>query len=90
MAHQGELAAPDRRLGAKTEGAEGPLRSRRSVLKNRERTNRLLMLMQLELNRLANVDSYSRAIRQWLQSRPGMPQRRRSIEDPKGHPSLRD
>lgn len=66
------------------------LRSRRYVLKNRERTNRLLMLMQLELNRQANVDSYSRAIRQWLESRPGMPQRRRSIEDPKGRPSLRD
>jgi hypothetical protein len=60
------------------------------VLKNRERTNRLLMLMELELNRYADVDAYSRAIRDWLEARGDRPQPRRLIEDRKGHPSLRD
>lgn len=65
------------------------VRPRRYVLKNRERMDRLLMLMQLELNRDANMDAYSRSIREWLDSRGCRPIPRRQIEDRKGKPSLR-
>lgn len=63
---------------------------RRYALKNRERLNRLLMLMQLRINGDDDVQAYSRTIRAWLESNGGRPTaRRRSIADPFGSPSLR-
>jgi hypothetical protein len=63
---------------------------RRYALKNRERLNRLLMLMQLHINGEDDVRAYSKAIRAWLESNGGRPQgRRRGIADPTGSPSLR-
>jgi hypothetical protein len=63
---------------------------RRYALKNRERLNRLLMLMQLHVNGDNHVQAYSKAIRARLEANGGRPQgRRRRIADPKGSPSLR-
>jgi hypothetical protein len=63
---------------------------RRYALKNRERLNRLLMLMQLHINGDDEVEAYSKTIRSWLESNDGRPTgRRRSIVDPSGSPSLR-
>jgi len=63
---------------------------RRYALKNRERLNRLLMLMQLHINGEDDIQAYSKAIRAWLESNHGRPQgRRRGIADLKGSPSLR-
>lgn len=55
---------------------------------NRERLNRLLMLMQLQINEQADLDSYIRSIRDWLTSRDGQPKPRRLIADPYGTSSL--
>ena len=63
---------------------------RRYALKNRERLNRLLMLMQLHINGDDDVRAYSKTIRSWLESNDGRPTgRRRSIADPSGLASLR-
>ena len=63
---------------------------RRYALRNRERLNRLLMLMQLPVNGDDDVQAYSTAIRAWLEANGGRPQgRRRGIADPNGGPSLR-
>lgn len=63
---------------------------RRYALKNRERLNRLLMLMQLNVNGDDNVQTYAKAIRAWLESNGGRPAAdRRAIADPAGSPSLR-
>jgi hypothetical protein len=63
---------------------------RRYALKNRERLNRLLMLMQLHINGEDDVQAYSKTIRQWLEANGGRPQGdRRGIADPTGSPSLR-
>lgn len=63
---------------------------RRHALKNRERTNRLLMLMQLHANADDRELAYRKAIRDWLASNAGRPRGiRRSITDPVGAPSLR-
>jgi hypothetical protein len=63
---------------------------RRYALKNRERLNRLLMLMQLHINGDDNAQAYSKAIRTWLEANHGRPTaRRRAIADPFGSPSLR-
>lgn len=56
--------------------------------RNRERLNRLLMLMQLELNDQADVDAYTRSIREWLLARDGKPVPRRLIVDDYGTTSL--
>jgi hypothetical protein len=59
-------------------------------LKNRERTNRLLMLMQLHANRADDVDTYTRLIRECLESNNGRPvAARRAVVDVRGQPSLR-
>jgi len=42
-------------------------------LKNRERTNRMLMLMQLHANRDDDVHAYTHLIREWLQLNQGRP-----------------
>jgi hypothetical protein len=62
----------------------------RPRLKNRERLNRLLMLMQLHINGEDDVQAYSKTIREWLEANQGRPtDRRRAIADPLGSPSLR-
>jgi hypothetical protein len=66
------------------------LHPRRYALKNRERLNRLLLLMQLHINGDDDVQTYSTTIRNWLQANGGRPtQQRRAIADPLGMPSLR-
>ena len=63
---------------------------RRYAFKNRQRLNRLLMLMQLHINGDDDVQAYSKTIREWLEVNGGRPTgRRRSIADPAGSPSLR-
>jgi hypothetical protein len=63
---------------------------RRYALKNRQRLNRLLMLMQLHINGDDDVQAYSKTIRVWLEANDGRPTaRRRAIADPFGFPSLR-
>jgi hypothetical protein len=59
-------------------------------LKNRERTNRLLMLMQLHATGHDDVHAYTHLIRTWLEANQGRPQvDRRAIADPSETPSLR-
>ena len=66
------------------------LHPRRYALKNRERLNRLLLLMQLHINGDDDVQAYSKAIRAWLEANGGRPAAtRRAIADPSGSPSLR-
>jgi len=63
---------------------------RRYALKNRERLNRLLMLLQLHINGEDDVQRYAKTIRTWLAANGGRPaNRRRAIADPAGTPSLR-
>jgi len=63
---------------------------RRYALKNRERLNRLLMLLQLHINGEDDVQAYAKTIRAWLESNGGRPtEHRRAIADPAGSPSLR-
>jgi Transposase, Mutator family len=66
------------------------LHSRRYGLKNRERTNRLILLMHLQANRQADSLAYATSIRAWLQANGGRPRvARRGVADPGGVPSLR-
>jgi hypothetical protein len=66
------------------------LHPRRYALKNRERLNRLLMLLQLHVNGEDDVQGYTKAIRSWLEANGGRPAaHRRAIADPAGAPSLR-
>lgn len=59
-------------------------------LKNRERTNRLLTLMQLHANGHDDVYAYTRLIRAWLEAHDGRPAtERRAIVDRRHAPSLR-
>jgi len=59
-------------------------------LKNRERINRLLMLMQLHANRQDDEQAYTQLIRLWLESNQGRPSNgRRVIVDAGRVPSLR-
>ncbi len=63
---------------------------RRYGLKNRERTNRLLLLMQLHANRQDEVLAYTKSIRAWLEANGGRPCiARRAVTDPAGPASLR-
>lgn len=63
---------------------------RRYALKNRERLNRLLMLLQIHINGDDDVQPYATTIRAWLEDNGGRPAiRRRAIVDPLGAPSLR-
>ncbi|MGH3469341.1 MAG: hypothetical protein ACRDQF_16595 [Thermocrispum sp.] len=75
------------------DGFINPIRSaigpRAYGLKNRERTNRMLMLMQLHANRQDDVNAYARHIRQRLEANQGRPSLiRRAVADT-GAPSLR-
>ena len=59
-------------------------------LKNRVRTNRMLMLMQLHANGQDDLHRYTRLIREWLEANDGRPPvGRRVITDPRLAPSLR-
>jgi hypothetical protein len=59
-------------------------------LKNRQRTNRLLMLMQLHANRQDDEHTYATHIRHWLGANGGRPTvARRAIVDPGRVASLR-
>ncbi len=59
-------------------------------LKNRKRTNQLLMLMQLHVNRADEVDTYTHLIRECLESNNGRPvAARRAVVDVRGRSSLR-
>ena len=63
---------------------------RRYGLKNRERLNRLLMLLQLHANGDDDVQRFAVTIRRWLEANGGRPTaNRRAIADPLGSPSLR-
>jgi hypothetical protein len=63
---------------------------RRYAFKNRQRLNRLLLLIQLHINGDDDVQAYSTTIRRWLEANGGRPtDRRRAIADPRGLPSLR-
>jgi hypothetical protein len=63
---------------------------RRYGLKNRERTNRLLALMQLHANRQDDALAYAKGIRAWLEANGGRPRiPRRAVADRGGLPSLR-
>lgn len=66
------------------------LHPRRYALKNRERTNRLLLLMQLHANRQDDALTYAKDIRVWLEANEGRPRvARRAVTDRRGEPSLR-
>jgi hypothetical protein len=78
-------AGLDRRLNV----VRGWLTPRRNALGNRERLNRLLMLMQLQLNDVADEARYAGHIRDWLDARNGRATDRRLIVDAAGYPSLR-
>ena len=65
------------------------LEDRRGTLLNRERLNRMLLLIQLDLNGLADEGRYAEIIRQHLLARGGRSEQRRVILDPPGQPSLR-
>jgi hypothetical protein len=66
------------------------LHPRRYGLKNRERTNRLLLLMQLHANRHDDALAYAKGIRAWLEANEGRPRvPRRAVTDSTGHTSLR-
>jgi hypothetical protein len=76
------------------DGLIGPIRDalhpRRYGLKNRERTNRLLLLMQLHANRQDDPLTYARGIRAWLEANEGRPcVPRRAVTDCADQPSLR-
>lgn len=55
---------------------------RRYALKNRQRLNRLLLLMQLHINGDDDVQAYSTTIRRWLEANGGRPADRRRREHP--------
>jgi len=70
---------------------QAALYRRRYGMKNRERLNRLLLLLQLEANGHANERRYAKDIRDWLEHSGGRPATpRRAIVDPTDRPSLRD
>ena len=59
-------------------------------LKNRQRTNRILMLMQLHANRHDDAHAYTHHIRAWLEANQGRPPiGRRAVADTGRVPSLR-
>jgi hypothetical protein len=64
------------------------IKQRKFAFRNRERFNRLLMLMQLHLNGKTNEGCYALRIRHVLEQNDGHPAARRIITDSKGHHSL--
>lgn len=77
-------------LDAFTDPIRASVRPRAYGLKNRERTNRMLMLMQLHANRQDDVTAYVRHIRECLEANQGRPAiDRRAVVDVSGIASLR-
>ncbi len=77
-------------MDAFTNPVRDAIRTRAYALKNRERTNRMLMLMQLRANRQDDERGYVKHIRQWLEVNQGRPSvGRRVIVDADGIASLR-
>lgn len=77
-------------LEHKTRPIRDAIHPRRHALKNRERTNRMLMLMQLHANGDDSEAAYRKAILAWLLANAGRPRGlRRSVTDQLGSPSLR-
>jgi len=77
-------------MDAFTNSVRDAIRPRAYALKNRERTNRMLMLMQLHANRQDDERAYVKHIRQWLEINQGRPSvGRRAIVDADGTASLR-
>ncbi len=77
-------------MDAFTNPVRAAIRTRAYALRNSERTNRMLMLMQLHANRQDNERSYAKHIRQWLELSQGRPSvGRRAIVDVAGITSLR-
>lgn len=65
-------------------------RERRFAFRNRTRMDRLLMLLQLELDGHSREAMYAATIREWLLNNGGRPRLpRHAIADPKGTSSLR-
>ena len=64
------------------------IKQRKFAFRNRERFNRMLMLMQLHLNGQASERRYAQRIRRALETNGGHSGARRIITDPKGHHSL--
>jgi hypothetical protein len=63
---------------------------RRYALRNRERLNRLLTLLQLHVNGDDDVQAYTRAIRLHLEGNGGRPRAdRRAVTDPRNSSSFR-
>ena len=89
------MRAPDTPLSTSPmDGLTTPIRDalhpRRYGLKNQERTNRLLLLMQLHANRHDDERAYTTAIRAWLEANHGRPRiARRAVADRRDQPSLR-
>jgi hypothetical protein len=67
----------------------GNLNDRRGAFGNRERLNRLLRLMQLDINKQSNEQRYAKIIRDELVEQGGYSSPRRVIHDPWKKPSLR-
>jgi hypothetical protein len=77
-------------LDAFTNSIRASIQPRAYGLKNRQRTNRMLMLMQLHANGQDDVHAYTQRIRAWLQANHGRPHiTRRAITDLRDAPSLR-
>jgi len=64
------------------------LDDRRGGLSNRERLNRMLMLMMLHQRGVHSAADYAKIIREYLTDNNGRAGRRRQIDDPHGMPSL--
>lgn len=87
---RGDMPLTTAALEQLTRPISAALYPRRYALKNRERLNRLLLLLQLRVNGGDDVQAYAKAIRARLESNGGRPAaRRRAIADPAGVPSLR-
>ena len=77
-------------LDAFTNPIRAAITPRAYGLKNRERTNRMLTLMQLHANHQDDVNTYVRHIRDCLEANQGRPSiTRRAVADTKGLASLR-
>jgi hypothetical protein len=76
-------------LEAKLTTLRGWLADRRATFTNQRRTDRLLMLMRLQLNGHANRRTYHRLLQDHARSRGGSPLLKpRRVRDPLGIPSL--
>lgn len=62
---------------------------RRALFSNKARTDRLLMLITLQLRGDADERAWARTICEWLMNRGGKPPRQRQIPDRRGISSLR-